>query len=172
MLRATNDLQSSATRRCRREFLRRASVLLNLAGVGSVGACAHLDATTPDEVGRPVAVRSSGFLNRPDCSIYYEVTGEGPPLVFAHGLGGNHTSWWQQVSHFAKRYTCVTFAHRGFNPSREAPTSQGRRTDPNDLAALIDHLKLDGVTLIAQSMGGWTCLEYALREPSRVCRPW
>jgi 3-oxoadipate enol-lactonase len=59
----------------------------------------------------------AGFLERPGCRIYYEVAGEGPAIVFAHGLGGNHMSWWQQVAHFAPRYTCVTFAHRGFTPS-------------------------------------------------------
>jgi 3-oxoadipate enol-lactonase len=37
-----------------------------------------------------------------------------------------------------------------------------------DLAALIDELGFPQVTLVAQSMGGWTCLGYALREPARV----
>ena len=36
-------------------------------------------------------------------SLYYEVHGKGPALVFAHGLGGNHASWWQQVPVFADR---------------------------------------------------------------------
>ena len=101
--------------------------------------------------------------------LYYEVTGRGPALVFAHGLGGNHLSWWQQVPHFANRYTCVTFAHRGFHPSREGPGGgSGPRAFADDLAALVDRLKFDAVTLVGQSMGGWTCLEYALREPDRV----
>ena len=30
-------------------------------------------------------------------SMYYEVHGEGTPVVFAHGSGGNHISWWQQI---------------------------------------------------------------------------
>ena len=59
-----------------------------------------------------------GYLDRPGCRLYYEVCGAGPFLVFAHGLGGNHLSWWQQVPHFRDRYTCVTFSHRGFAPSR------------------------------------------------------
>src|SRR5689334_18741593 len=62
-----------------------------------------------------------GYLDRPDCRIYYEVTGSGPMLLFAHGLGGNHLSWWQQVPYFRDRYTCVTFAHRGFAPSSAPP---------------------------------------------------
>ena len=62
-----------------------------------------------------------GFLDRPDCRLYYEAEGAGPVLVFAHGLGGNHMSWWQQVPHFRDRYTCVTFSHRGFAPSSAPP---------------------------------------------------
>jgi pimeloyl-ACP methyl ester carboxylesterase len=152
----------------RRDFLRQAGALVNLAAIGGIGACAQTGAMKQEQAATLLTVRSSGYVNRADCNIYYEVTGEGPALVFAHGLGGNHISWWQQVPHFATHYTCVTFAHRGFNPSKEAPGSQGPRTNPDDLAALIDHLKLESVTLVAQSMGGWTCLEYALREPNRV----
>ena len=115
-----------------------------------------------------MTLNRAGFLRRPDCRIYYEVAGSGPPLVFAHGLGGNHMSWWQQVPHFAKSHTCVVFAHRGFTPSGAVPGSSAPDAYVDDLAALIDELKLDGVTLVAQSMGGWTCLGYALRQPSKV----
>jgi pimeloyl-ACP methyl ester carboxylesterase len=112
--------------------------------------------------------RTVGRLKRPFGNLYYEVSGSGPALLFAHGLGGNHLSWWQQVAHFARRYTCVTFAHRGFAPSD--PVADG--VDPadyrGDLEALIDHLGLADVRLVAQSMGGWTMLEYALAHPDRV----
>jgi 3-oxoadipate enol-lactonase len=109
-----------------------------------------------------------GCLERPGCRLYYEVTGAGPTVVFAHGLGGNHLSWWQQVPHFAGRYTCVTFAHRGFAPSSEIPGGPDPADYAGDLAALVDHLALDRVFLVAQSMGGWACLEYALANPGRV----
>ncbi|TAJ91719.1 MAG: alpha/beta hydrolase [Reyranella sp.] len=112
--------------------------------------------------------RTVGRLKRPFGNLYYEVSGSGPALLFAHGLGGNHLSWWQQVAHFAPRYTCVAFAHRGFAPSD--PVADG--VDPadyaGDLAALIDHLGLSDVRLVGQSMGGWTMLEYALAHPDRV----
>jgi len=108
------------------------------------------------------------FLRRPDCDFYCEVTGAGPGLIFAHGLSGNHVSWWQQVPYFSDRYTCVTFAHRGFTPSKEALGGPGPAAFVDDLAAFIDHLKLPDVCLVAQSMGGLTCLGYALREPARV----
>src|SRR5262249_25128750 len=77
-----------------------------------------------------------GFLERPDCRLYYEVHGRGPFLVFAHGLGGNHLSWWQQVAHFAPRYTCVIFSHRGFAPSTAPAEGPDPTVYPGDLTAL------------------------------------
>lgn len=108
------------------------------------------------------------FLKRGDAEIYYEVSGTGPALIFAHGLGGNHLSWWQQVAHFSTRFTCIAFAHRGFAPSRLHGAAPEPAEFAGDLAALVEHLHLDDVRLVAQSMGGWTCLDYALREPARV----
>lgn len=108
------------------------------------------------------------FVDLDSARLYYEVHGRGPALVFAHGLGGNHLSWWQQVPVFRDRYTCVTFAHRGFWPSECADATPDPRRFADDLAGLIGHLGFADVRLVAQSMGGWTCLEYALRQPERV----
>ena len=36
-------------------------------------------------------------------TIYFEVSGDGDPVVFSHGLGGNHASWFQQVGPFSER---------------------------------------------------------------------
>jgi 3-oxoadipate enol-lactonase len=109
------------------------------------------------------------FLSLDGCDPYYELHGDGPALVFAHGAGGNHLTWWQQVPHFQDRYTCLTFAQRGFGLSREqAGREQGPDAFVDDLTALLDHLGFGDVRLVAQSMGGWTCLGYALRRPDQV----
>lgn len=109
--------------------------------------------------------RRLGRLARPDCTIAYEVTGEGPAIVFAHGLGGNHMSWFQQVAHFAPMHTCVTFAHRGFAPSTPLPGGPDPKDYVDDLAALVGHLAVGPHVVVAQSMGGWSTVEYALRNP-------
>ena len=122
-------------------------------------------------VSRPAAAQSviaakteCGFLDRPGCRIYYEVTGTGAPIVFIHGIGSNHLTWFQQVPHFWNNYSCVTYSHRGYPPSSEIGVP-----DPNefagDLAALIEHLKLRNPCLVAQSMGGWSAIEYVLGNP-------
>lgn len=122
--------------------------------------------------------RTVGFVQRPDAAIYYEAVGSGPGLVFGHGLGGNHMSWWQQVAHFADRFTCVSFAHRGFTPSRVEPggaeraegsaSAAGVEAYADDLAALADHLGLETFAMVCQSMGGWTGIDFAFRSPERL----
>jgi 3-oxoadipate enol-lactonase len=103
--------------------------------------------------------------------LYYESHGEGPALVFAHGAGGNHLSWWQQVPFFSKRFRCITFDHRAFGRSVDAQgeAALGRRGFHYDLLALLDHLGIDDVRIVAQSMGGRTAVGFSLRNPGR-CR--
>jgi 3-oxoadipate enol-lactonase len=108
-------------------------------------------------------------LERPDGAvIHYEVAGEGPPMVFAHGLGGNHLSWWQSAPVFAQNHKVVVFSHRGFPPS----VAPGGLPDPKlyagDLVALLDTLSIPKAVIIGQSMGGWTAAETALAAPDRV----
>jgi 3-oxoadipate enol-lactonase len=103
--------------------------------------------------------RHTGWIERPDCRIAYQRVGAGPPLVFAHGLGGCFMSWWQQVAHFAPRYTCISFSHRGFWPSSAPPGGPDPAAYAADLAALVDQLNLGEIRLVCQSMGGWTGVE-------------
>jgi 3-oxoadipate enol-lactonase len=112
--------------------------------------------------------RKTGKLKRPFGNLHYEVTGSGPALLFAHGLGGNQMSWWQQVAHFSPNYTCITFAHRGFAPSDPVASGPDPADYAGDLEALIDHLGFADVRLVGQSMGGWTVLECALAHPAKV----
>ncbi|APT56901.1 alpha/beta hydrolase [Roseomonas gilardii] len=119
-------------------------------------------------IGERSLPRQRGRFARAGGEIAYEVTGEGPAIVFAHGLGGSHLSWWQQVPDLARDFRCVTFAHRGFHPSTDATPPLGLDGFAEDLLGLLDHLELPDAALVGQSMGGWSCLEVALRAPGRV----
>lgn len=108
-----------------------------------------------------------GRLEIGKCSLYYERAGAGPALVFLHGLGGNHLSWWQQVPFFMRWFECVTLDQRSFGLSPD-PDESFNDSHPSDLGALLDHLKIDKAVLIGQSMGGWTIVGYALEHRDRV----
>ncbi len=108
-------------------------------------------------------------VTRSGAEIYFEVHGEGPVLVFAHGMGGNHLSWWQQVPDFAGRgYQVVTFDHRGFGRSVCTPEHFHPRHFPDDLFAILEAIGAERAALVCQSMGGWTGLPAAVRAPERV----
>jgi 3-oxoadipate enol-lactonase len=105
----------------------------------------------------------------PGARLYHEVYGSGPWLVFVHGAGGNHLSWWQQVPHFADRFRCLVFDQRGFGRSTcDGPPDPTRFAA--DLIALLDHVGAERATLVGQSMGGWSVLGCALAAPARVTR--
>jgi len=140
--------------------------------VGSAAAlAASLITSSPPTFAQTVTAPRirRGFLERPGCRLYYEVTGTGPPIIFAHGIGSNHLTWFQQVSHFSDRYTCITFAHRGYPPGSEIGVPDPKEF-AGDLAALIDLLELPDARLVAQSMGGWTCMEYLFAHPQHKVR--
>lgn len=101
--------------------------------------------------------------------LYYEEHGDGPALVFAHGAGGNHLSWWQQVPFFSRRFRCITFDHRAFGRSRDGhgEAQLGRRAFHDDLRGLLDYLELADARIVAQSMGGRTAVGFALRNSGR-----
>ena len=99
--------------------------------------------------------------------LYYERHGDGPAIVFAHGAGGNHASWFQQVPFFSRNHTVVTFDHRTFGQSADK-NGRGRSAFVDDLLGLLDHLDIERASLVAQSMGGGTCMGLTARHPERV----
>lgn len=99
--------------------------------------------------------------------IYYEDHGAGPAIVLAHGVGGNHASWFNQVEILSRSYRVITFDHRGFGRSSDV-AGLGRSGFVPDLTALLDHLAVERAVLVGQSMGGGTCLAFATAHPERV----
>jgi 3-oxoadipate enol-lactonase len=100
--------------------------------------------------------------------LYYEAHGDGPALVLAHGGGGSHLSWWQQVPVFSKTYKVITFDHRSFGQSRDLPNGPGPNAFVQDLTALLDHLGVEKAAVAGQSMGGWTVCGFAAAHPERT----
>ncbi|MHB8574624.1 MAG: alpha/beta fold hydrolase, partial [Dehalococcoidia bacterium] len=107
------------------------------------------------------------FASVNDIRLYYESHGEGPAIVFAHGAGGNHLSWWQQVPTFQQQYRCITFDHRAFGQSRDT-AGAGRAQFAADVVALLDHLGIERFFVVAQSMGGRTAAGLVRRVPERL----
>lgn len=98
--------------------------------------------------------------------LYYEVHGQGSPLVLAHGGASNHISWYNQVVAFRDHHTVVTYDQRGFGFSEENGDFSVSAVD--DLRELLDHLGYERVALMGQSLGGAVVAGFASRYPERV----
>ena len=109
----------------------------------------------------------SGMLATAGAEIYWQALGEGPAVVLAHGIGGNHAIWYRQIDALSRSNRVITFDHRGFGLSRDLD-GRGRDAFVEDLTALLDHLGETRVALVGQSMGAGTCIGFAHRAPERV----
>lgn len=101
--------------------------------------------------------------------LYYEVTGDGPPIVFCHEFAGDYRSWQPQVEAFSDEYRCITYSHRGYPPS-DVPEDVDSYTQEilvEDLRGLLDHLGLERAHVVGLSMGGNVALNFALTHPQR-----
>lgn len=102
--------------------------------------------------------------------IFYVEEGSGFPIVFLHGIGGNHRMFTPQIKYFRKKYRVIALDLRGNG-------SSGRITGPistildqqcDDIVKLMDNLKIEQALFCGTSYGGMLCLHFGLRYPSRV----
>ncbi len=110
-------------------------------------------------------------LNTDDgVELYYEETGAGTPIVFAHEFAGDYRSWEPQVRHFSRRYRCIAFNARGYPPS-EVPGnvesySQNRARD--DIRSVLDALGIQRAHVVGNSMGGFATLHFGMAYSARA----
>ncbi len=101
--------------------------------------------------------------------MYYEIHGEGKPVVLVHGGGSTiQTSFGVMLPLLAKTYKVIAVelqAH-GHTNDRNAPESFEQ--DADDVAGLLRHLKIGKADLIGFSNGGNTCMQVAIRHPDLV----
>ena len=103
-----------------------------------------------------------------DIELYYEVHGDGPPLLLVAGLASDVSSWQTVLPALSEHFRVIVVDNRGIGRSvpEDAPVSVDLMAD--DCAALIDHLGYGPVHVLGHSMGGFTALSLAARYPDRV----
>ena len=92
--------------------------------------------------------------------IYYEDTGNGETILFAHGLGSSHFELKPFIDHFRKDYRCVCYDHRGHGASEHPKIHMNVKRLGQDMHELIEYLGLKDITLIGHSMGAATIFSY------------
>lgn len=111
-------------------------------------------------VGKYAAIR--GF------NMYYETYGVGEPLLIIHGNSGSISDFSFQIPFFEKKYKVILADSRAQGKSVDNADSLSYEMMADDLAALLDVLKLDSCYVIGWSDGGINGLLLAMRHPEKV----
>jgi pimeloyl-ACP methyl ester carboxylesterase len=96
--------------------------------------------------------------------------GEGPPLVFIHGLSGSWQNWLEQVPVFAEERRVVALDLPGFGHSPMPREKISMAGYARLLDRLLDVLEIDAAAVVGNSMGGFIAAELAISSPQRVER--
>jgi pimeloyl-ACP methyl ester carboxylesterase len=100
--------------------------------------------------------------------LYYELHGEGEPLLLVHGLSVDTLGWALQLPLFSQRFRTIAFDNRDVGRSTRARSDYEIADMAADTLALADELGLDSFHLLGFSMGGAIAQEVALTAPGRV----
>jgi pimeloyl-ACP methyl ester carboxylesterase len=100
--------------------------------------------------------------------LYYEVHGEGEPMLCVMGLASDHVSWALQLRDWTKHHRVVVFDNRDVGQSSEADGPYDTPDLAADALALADALELDSFHLVGMSLGGAIAQEIALAAPERI----
>ncbi len=101
-----------------------------------------------------------------DHRIYYEMAGQGEPLIMVHGLSGSARWWDHNVDFFAQHFRVYAVDLIGFGGSNHQPFELERMADL--LQAWMDHLQMDRARVIGHSMGGLIAAELTADAQERV----
>lgn len=94
--------------------------------------------------------------------------GDGPLVVFLHGIGGNRSNWTGQLAHFSRRYTAVAWDARGWGDSEDYDGPLSFDDFAADLSRLLDHFGADRAHLVGLSMGSRIALDHWKRRPESI----
>jgi 3-oxoadipate enol-lactonase len=100
--------------------------------------------------------------------IAVDIQGDGPLLVFLHGIGGNRTNWRAQLPSFARHFKAVAWDARGYGASDDYPGSLAFDDFVADLERVIEWFGAPHAHLVGLSMGGRIAMRFALVHPQKV----
>src|SRR6266853_4483789 len=103
-------------------------------------------------------------------NLYYETHGNGRPLILLHGGLGSGEMFGPVLPLLAERHQVVTVDLQGHGRTADIDRPIDIRLMADDIAALIDHLKLAKLDVVGYSLGGGVALQLAVRHPDKIGR--
>lgn len=111
---------------------------------------------------------AGSYITLDGVKLYYEVYGQGEPLVLIHGNGGNIAYMAPQIEYFAKKYKVIVMDCRGRGKSELGKDSLTYMQMAKDIAGILNHMHLDSTYVVGRSDGGILALLLSIYYPQKV----
>lgn len=111
---------------------------------------------------------SKGYANVNGVDLYYEVHGDGPPLVMLHGGVTPSEMFGAPLAEMAKTHRVIALHAQGHGLSRDTSRPWSREAFADDVAALLGHLGIKKASVMGYSSGALVALQVAIRHPELV----
>src|SRR5262249_1078707 len=103
-----------------------------------------------------------------DINVYYEVHGDGEPLLLIHGLAARGAGFARQIPALSQRFRVISFDNRGVGETDQPDDAYSIGQMADDAAGLLDALGVESAHVFGVSMGGMIAQELTLRRPGLV----
>jgi len=121
--------------------------------------------------GQQLKPADSGYVPVNGIKVYYEVYGEGKPIVLLHGAFMTiETNWGQLIPELSKTRKVIAIELQGHGHTPFSDRKLELPTLASDVAGVMDHLKVDSADVAGYSMGGAVAYQLAIQSPKRVTR--
>lgn len=113
---------------------------------------------------------TTGFAPVSDIRMYYEIHGDGTPLILLHGGLGSAENWGNQIPALSKQYKVIALESRGHGRSTYSEEPIGYSLMASDVIAAMDFLEIREAHVLGWSDGGIISLDLAINHPDRLIR--
>ncbi len=112
---------------------------------------------------------ASGYAPANGIQVYYEVYGEGKPIVLIHGSYYTiELNWGQLIPELAKTRKVIAVELQGHGHTAFSDRKLSRATLASDVEKVMDHLKIDSADVVGYSFGGQIAYQFAIQSPARL----
>jgi pimeloyl-ACP methyl ester carboxylesterase len=122
-------------------------------------------------VSKSVKPAESGYADVNGIKMYYEVYGNGKPIVLIHGSYMNiPLNWAHIIPLLAKDRKVIVAEMQGHGRTKDTPREFSYEGMADDVSGLLKHLKIDSADVLGYSMGGGVAFQFAVRHPEQLRR--